>query len=340
MPELTAQQIKAQYPGYVGWNDPAAIVADFRATGGAGKEGAVSAGISAGLPGPSAADILKTQREQEEQLLGQFQTQVAGQEALPAAYTRLRTEAGIPGLEEQLGVFKTEVYKTRDLLDRLEEDITSRITGTMTTEAQRRRMVAAEEVPLQTTLARLGTGMAPIAERLTTAAANVQTMLGLTSAQQERELAPIKMRISAFSERASREITGYTAEKQRQLDLLLRQLQEQGALSRQQMSDAAALTKQEAAHQDKFAEITAQMEANITEKLRTAGVGEVATTTAAKNQLLADAQRGVTLSQLISKYGGKISTQEITRLYTGVGYYGPPEEPWAREILGLEPGGF
>lgn len=35
----TAAWIKANFPGYVGWNDEAAIVADFNATGGAGKEG-------------------------------------------------------------------------------------------------------------------------------------------------------------------------------------------------------------------------------------------------------------------------------------------------------------
>lgn len=34
-----ANSIKAAYPGYAGWNDSAAIIADFRATGGAGKEG-------------------------------------------------------------------------------------------------------------------------------------------------------------------------------------------------------------------------------------------------------------------------------------------------------------
>jgi len=39
---MTADQIKAQFPGYSSWNDPNAIVADFNATGGAGKGGSSS----------------------------------------------------------------------------------------------------------------------------------------------------------------------------------------------------------------------------------------------------------------------------------------------------------
>jgi hypothetical protein len=36
---MNADQIKQQYSGYQSWNDPAAIMADFKATGGAGKGG-------------------------------------------------------------------------------------------------------------------------------------------------------------------------------------------------------------------------------------------------------------------------------------------------------------
>ena len=49
---LSADQIKSQYSGYAGWNDPAAIVADYNATGGAGKGGpASSGGYSGGSSG-------------------------------------------------------------------------------------------------------------------------------------------------------------------------------------------------------------------------------------------------------------------------------------------------
>lgn len=44
----TAQEIKSAFPGYAGWNDEAAIIANFNATGGAGKEGGGSSGSSSG----------------------------------------------------------------------------------------------------------------------------------------------------------------------------------------------------------------------------------------------------------------------------------------------------
>lgn len=52
-----ANSIKSAYQGYVGWNDPAAIVADFKATGGQGKGGPTSGGM--GLPtAPTPFDLV------------------------------------------------------------------------------------------------------------------------------------------------------------------------------------------------------------------------------------------------------------------------------------------
>ena len=56
---MNAEQIKAAYPGYAGWNDSAAIEADFRATGGAGKGGSSSSGGgSSGSSGGGAEDYM------------------------------------------------------------------------------------------------------------------------------------------------------------------------------------------------------------------------------------------------------------------------------------------
>lgn len=57
-----AAWIKANYPGYAGWNDEAAIVADFNATQGKGKEGGGSGG--GGLSAEQIVnDIFKAQEE-------------------------------------------------------------------------------------------------------------------------------------------------------------------------------------------------------------------------------------------------------------------------------------
>jgi len=57
-----------------------------------------------------------------------------------------------------------------------------------------------------------------------------------------------------------------------------------------------------------------------------------------KRELLDDAQKGVTLGDLQQKYGDRLSQEEIVRLYTGVGFYGEPEEPYAKKILGVGDG--
>jgi len=51
------------------------------------------------------------------------------------------------------------------------------------------------------------------------------------------------------------------------------------------------------------------------------------------NQVLAQAKKGATLSQLVSQFGGGIDVGEIVRLYTGVNYYGPPTEAWAQQYI-------
>ena len=49
---MDANAIKAQFPGYAGWNDPAAIEADFKATGGSGKGPPSGGGGGVSIPDP------------------------------------------------------------------------------------------------------------------------------------------------------------------------------------------------------------------------------------------------------------------------------------------------
>lgn len=62
---MDANQIKAQYSGYAGWNDPNAILADFKATGGAGKGGPSNSGISQ-AGDSSSTDYNQIYRQQQQ----------------------------------------------------------------------------------------------------------------------------------------------------------------------------------------------------------------------------------------------------------------------------------
>ncbi|MDI6808201.1 MAG: hypothetical protein QME66_04350 [Candidatus Eisenbacteria bacterium] len=206
------------------------------------------------------------QRAEEEGLFREFERLSGAQEKLPTAMQRLRGEQRIPQLEEQLNIFKGESRSIKNLLDRLDEDVTTRTQGTLTNEAQRRRQIAAEEEPLQKTLGRLGMAAEPILEAISKGESNVVQQLQLLTAEQQRELQPVLLRIDRMSDRFSREMTGFTQDKQTQLTLLLDKMQSDRQLSQlewQQANQLAAaerefaqqkqLLEQQFAHQEKQA---------------------------------------------------------------------------------------
>jgi len=176
-------------------------------------------------------ELLARQKAEEETQFKSYEEQIAGQEKLPDVYTRLSAEAGMPELQQQIDIYKGEIYKIKDLLDRLNEDITSRTQGSFTTEAQRRRQVAAEEEPLQTQLSRMGTALTPFLERQTAAGQEIGTMLGLTAEQQQKELLPTEARINALSDRFAREMTGFKENKETELTALVDKLERQRELA-------------------------------------------------------------------------------------------------------------
>jgi hypothetical protein len=189
--------------------------------------------------------LLKKQNQYQDKLFGQYSSTVAGQEKLPDMFNRLNTELGIPELSKQAQVFKDQIYGTKNLIDRLDEDITSRTRGTYTTSGMKNRIEAYEGEKLNTTLSRLGTGLAPVADMLTSAQGQIQTLLPLSIQQQDRELRPLEMKIDSLSDRFAREITGFTTSKQTQLTAVLDKLERQRYLDDRDWELAQQLAKEE-----------------------------------------------------------------------------------------------
>lgn len=188
---------------------------------------------------------LAEQRAEEEALFGQYEVARKAQEPLPDIYKRLTTEAGIPGLQEQISGLSSAITNVKQQLDELASNVIARTRGAGLTEAQRQRVEAAEREPLALQAARLGTALSPLVERLGTAISNVQQLLGLTAQQQEREMEPLRMRIEAISDRFSREITGYNQGKQAELDALLQKLAAGWQLSVNEWNRAQELAAEE-----------------------------------------------------------------------------------------------
>ncbi len=191
-------------------------------------------------------EALRTKQAAEEEALFQtFQTKATAQPKLTDIYSGLLTEQGIPGLQKSVTTVTGEIANIKDLIDRLEQDVTARTSGTLTTEAQRRRQIAAEREPLSSSLGRLATGLTPTVEALKTAREDVGTRLSLTSAEQTKELEPDRMRIAVVSDRFARETTGYTQDRQDSLSLLLQKIQRDQALSDREWAAAQDLAKSE-----------------------------------------------------------------------------------------------
>lgn len=176
------------------------------------------------------AQLLGAQNETQQGLFGQYASTLQGQEQLPALYERLQNELGIPELSQQAGAFKNEMQRVKGLLDRLDEDVTSRTSGTYTTEAMRRRMLSSEGDVLRNNLGRLGTGLEPISEMLTGAQGQLSNLMPLYMQQQQLALKPLEMEIGSLGERFAREMGGFTNNQALVRDLLQSRL---GALDSQ-----------------------------------------------------------------------------------------------------------
>ncbi len=213
------------------------------------------------------------QKAEEEKLLGEFETKSGAQEKLPGAYERLLGEEKIPEAQKQLGIMRGEVAKVKDLLDKLEGDIASRTGGFLVTESQRRRQIAAEEEPLRTQLGRLATGQATTAEQVSSGLANVGTKIGLVSTQQQKELEPLKIRLAAFSDRAAKEMTGFTDSRKNELTALMDKLSRVRQLNDQEWQRANELAKEEREYQRQRDLIAYQTNESIREKLATKSAG-------------------------------------------------------------------
>ena len=214
--------------------------------------------------------LLARQRGEQEGLFGNYESIRKNQEALPALYGRLQKEAGIPQLGEQAQAFKNEIYKTKGLLDRLQEDITTRTKGSLTNESQVNRLNAYEGGNLRTQLGRLGTGLEPVADMLRSATESVGTQLTLNTQQQERELEPVKMRINAISDRFAREITGFNSNKELTLTALLDDIQRGRQLADRDWELAQTLAKEERDFAKQKTLATMQLSANSTKTTPTA----------------------------------------------------------------------
>jgi hypothetical protein len=227
---LTADQIKQQYSGYAGWNDPNAILADFNATGGAGKGG--STGFSnTGSGGFNFGSF----DAQNKDFLGQYKSAV---DAIPTpASLQAEEEAkfNLPALREtnvalqQQAMDKEQslVDKQRSMLD-AQNQIKSQYAGADITQSQQDRLVSERIRPQQEEYNKEQAAYSDIvrlAQRAGIAVDNAtaQVAANVTMKMQDywqRTLGYLDKAQGLMAEQQARMFTDYQMDKEAQLNLL------------------------------------------------------------------------------------------------------------------------
>lgn len=190
-------------------------------------------------------DLLNQQNQTQENAFNQYQQTISGQESLTSAYDRLKNELKIPELQQTSSAIQSEIFKVKNLLNNLDQNVTDRTRGTLTTEAQRQRMGAYEAQPLQKNLGTLSTSLEPIMQNLSGANQQVQTLLQLQRSDQDRQLKPLEMQISSLSDRFARELTGFSNSKTTELNALVDKINRDRELSDREWQRTQQLASEE-----------------------------------------------------------------------------------------------
>lgn len=209
--------------------------------GGGSAENAVREFVS----GSPVSDFIGGLNRQEDEALNSLIGKMQSQPSLETLYGQYTTEEGVPALQQTVSGFRGSLSRTQELLDQLEPNINERVQPFEVTEAQRNRMLASEQTPLVRQIGTLARSLGVSVEDLNTALGNVQRRLGFATDQQERELAPLKLKLQTLSDRAARAITGFTADRQSQLDFLMGKMNREQQLNDREWELAQQLSSEE-----------------------------------------------------------------------------------------------
>jgi hypothetical protein len=269
---------------------------------------------------PSVQEYIKSQFAAEDPYLKEILTRMGEREAPLEIYGRLEEEAGLPLMRRTATTLMKEIGDIEDLLLQIEPDVTAKTRESLVTEAQRRGIISEERKPWMEKLTRMGTALGRLGQRMGVAERTVGTKVELAMVGQQMELEPFQFAYSVMVDRNTRLLTGFTEDRELQLDIMWDKLNRNRYLADREWELAANLAIEEREY---------------IKELQTAAAG-----------------MGVTLSggegagEILAKIGG--SAREETQWQRGykTGAYETPEtELWGIDSMiddilrDLEPGG-
>ena len=251
----------------IGRNTPLEVgqTISFRTDPGAGEFQFLSGFFDPGLS-PSQ-QLAKGQADREEGFLTRFRETITGQETLPAMSERLGAELGLPGLRESTRGLTEAAIDLEGLLFGLPGRVAGETRGFDVTQGQLERIQEERARGPRGQLIETARAAERSGGRLAGLESQLGQRLGLGVAQQEKELRPFEAEIGLISERAAREVTLYTADKQNELAVLLQKMQTQGQLDLNDAQRIADLALQEDEYSRIFDQIRLQTDEDIRQSL-------------------------------------------------------------------------
>lgn len=223
---VTADILRSKF----GFNDPNVIEGILRDPGQVAR---YEREMAPAAPSTSSntSDFFAGQKAQEDEFLNRYREVVSGQEGIPAMAERIGGELGLSSLRQS-------AFNLNQTLENIPTVQTQATTGYDVNENQRQRMIAAEQAKI-----------APLAQKATSqqqfAEGQLGERLGYETQQQLKDLQPLQMEASMISDRLARETTGYTTDKQSELEIYLRKLDQGFQLSQAEKQRANELADQE-----------------------------------------------------------------------------------------------
>ncbi len=195
--------------------------------------------------GGSATDYADKLSSQENDIFGNY-LKIAQSQPLPLdLYDKLETAAGIPQLKQSQSTLQGQIYNLEDTLRRVEPNVTARTGSSVVTEAQRQGMVSAAQKPLIENLGWLGQSLGRVSSAISTEKQDIGNKVTLAMQGFQQQLEPYKMQLTMKMDQDARAMTGFTADRETTLNILLAKIARDEQISDMQWKQAQDLAMQE-----------------------------------------------------------------------------------------------
>lgn len=214
---------------------------------------------------PSVLDYTEKAYAPADEALKSYVMAMRGQQKPLDVYSQLETEAGLPQMKKTASTLRENIGNLEDTIRRVEPNISATTRNSLVTEGQRAGMVEARQKPLLQNLGTLTTGLGRIEQGITAASQGIDTKTGLFIKGQEQELQPYQVELTAMQDRAARMVSGFTADNQNNLQVLLAKWNRQNELNDREVDQAFELLKLEKGYNNEISKMKEQTTQDVSQ---------------------------------------------------------------------------